>query len=106
MNDELKLDADEQKSFMMYVLNNVYCLTGDNASVSKSVATKTALQIFGCASHRFNLALQDFIEQEKEMVDKINLVVLKPKSHLLSTKLRKLTHLRPKLRNATRWSSA
>ena len=112
-NDESKLDEDEHTSFMMYVLNpygkcwdNVYCLTGDNASLKNSVATKAALQIVGCVSHRFNLALQDFIELEKERVDEINLVVLKPKYLLLSTKLRKLTHLRPKLPNATRWSSA
>ena len=112
MGDESRLDADEHIDFLTYILNlygkswtNVTCLIGDNVSVNCSVANKTGISYIGCASHRLNLAVQDFIKVDELLISKVNNLMVKLRNLLLSAKLRRLTPFRPKLRNSTSWNS-
>ena len=62
--------------------------------------------LVGCASHRFNLAVQQHLNPEyTALLLKINSLMTKLKTLKLSGKLRKLTPLRPVCSNKTRWSS-
>lgn len=113
MGDECHLDAQEHVKFITYVLelygkswDNVICLIGDNCNTNKAVANNASVPLVGCASHRFNLAVQDILREEETCIAKIHSIMVKLRTLLLSAKLLKLTPLRPKTRNATRWSSA
>lgn len=112
MNDESKLDEDEYIEFMSYVLGlyqksleNVICMIGDIVSVNSSISTKTGVPLVGSASHRFNLVVQDVLSCDMELLTKVNLLMVKLRTLRLSARLRRLTSLRPMLRNTTRWIS-
>lgn len=112
IGDECSLNADDHIDFLKYILelygktwSNVIALVGDNVSVNKSISNKTGKPLIGCASHRYNLAVRDIIDGDIDLIDKIAAIMVKLKTLLLSAQLRKLTHLRPRLRNVTRWSS-
>ena len=85
--------------------DNVICLVGDNAAVNKSISTKVGVPLVGCKSHRYNLLVRSVIAGDIKIVSKVNRLMSKLRTLLLSAKLRKLTTLRPKIRNETRWSS-
>lgn len=42
-------------------ISNVTCLVGDNCNTNKSIADILDLPLVGCAAHRFNLAVQDYL---------------------------------------------
>lgn len=112
MGDECSLNADEHIDYLTFVLElynksweNVSVIVGDNVSVNRSISTKTGIPMIGCASHRFNLAVRDYLSSEEHILTKINEIMVKLKSLLIGARLRQFTPLRPKLRNVTRWSS-
>ncbi|KUF88703.1 hypothetical protein AM588_10001926 [Phytophthora nicotianae] len=85
---------------------SVLFMIGDNCSVNQAIGRKIgALPFIGCASHRFQLAVKDFLAEEEVLLAKIHALM----KHLSTIKcraaLRKVTPLAPVLRNATRWSS-
>lgn len=41
--------------------SNVICLIGDNCNVNKSLADLCEVPLVGCAAHRFNLAIQEYL---------------------------------------------
>ena len=86
--------------------NNIICLVGDNVAVNKSISTKVDVPLVGCASHRYNLAVRDVIAGEIELVNKFNTLISKLRTLLLSSKLRKLTPLLPKICNEILCSSS
>ena len=53
-------------------LNNVLFLVGDNCSTNLSVANKVQKPFIGCASHRLNLAVNLIIEEEKNLITKVD----------------------------------
>ena len=61
--------------------------------------------LIGCASHRFALAVQDYIKGNQSVINKIQQLMVKLRGVKLSAKLRQHTNLRHVLFNATRWSS-
>ena len=61
--------------------------------------------MFGFAIHRFNLAMEQLPEAEAEIIGKVSQLMAKLKTLLLAARLCKLTKLRAKTRNMTRWSS-
>ena len=73
---------------------------------NKAIANRACVPLIGCASHRFNLAVQDLLSEEEAALSKVNHLMVKLGTLLLGAKLRKLTPLRPKTRNMTRWSSS
>lgn len=112
MGDESSLNSAEHYGFMTFVLTtfgktweNVICIIGDNCSTNKAVANLAEKPLIGCSSHRFNLAAQLLLDEEEDIIGKINSLMGKLKGLTLAAKLLKLSGLRAKTRNATRWSS-
>lgn len=112
MGDECSLIADEQIRFLTYILelyekswDKVICIIGYNISVNRAISTKTRVRLIGCASHRFNPAVRDYLSDDKYLLTKVNELIVKLRTLLLGARLRRFTPIQPKLRNATRWSS-
>ncbi len=108
LEDDSNLNAEEHISFMNYVLDlygkscsNVRALIDDNATVNRSISSKTDIPLIGCSSHRFNLAVNDILTSYEQILGKINRLMVKLRSLTISARLRKFTHLGPKLRNVT-----
>lgn len=109
--DEISLDADENFAFMSYILylykfswDSISALIGENCSTNKAIANNISKLFIGCASHRFNLAVQLIMVEEEELLSQINCLMSKLEKLLLGEKLLKLMPLRPLTRNSTRWS--
>jgi hypothetical protein len=45
----------------------VICLVGDNCSVNQSMAHIMKVPLLGCASHKFNLAVQRWIDEQPDL---------------------------------------
>ena len=86
-------------------IEDIYCLSADNCNTNKSVAKILGINFIGCSSHRFNLAMEQFLEKEKGIIDKINTVMKKLKQPSLAARLRCSTKLVAKTNCPTRWSS-
>lgn len=85
--------------------SNVVAICGDNAEVNKALATLCGVPLVGCASHRFNLAVIDYLKPYDVIISKVNSLMVKLKSLKISGILRKHTSLCPIKKNETRWSS-
>eukprot|EP00171_Calliarthron_tuberculosum_P001888 IDg1888t1 len=110
--DESTFNADNHVKFFEYVLqlyertwDNVVCLIGDNCATNKAIANNVEIPFIGCASHRYNLAVQILLMDEAVVLEKVHTLMSKLKTLTLGAKLFKLTNLKSKTRNATRWSS-
>ena len=117
LDDEEALNAENHVDFIKFVLgvfdksmDNVVCLTGDNCATNLKIA-KLVNQLnqfcyfVGCASHRFNLCVEDILAPHKLLVDKVNKLMHKMKNLIPAAKLRRLTSLKPITSCVTRWSS-
>ena len=88
-------------------LSRMFCLIEDNCQTNKATADILGVPLLGCCSHRFNLAveayLQQYLSSESELVSKLmsKLATLKQ-----SGRLHLMTSLRPVKRNLTRWTGA
>lgn len=106
---ESHLDAREHVQFLSLVLrlfdnslDNISLITADNCNLNKALANPLGVPLAGCASHRLNGAIQDFLEQK--LLSKINKVMNEISNMVLGVKLRLLTPLTLVLRNVTRWN--
>ncbi|KUF85263.1 hypothetical protein AM587_10005540 [Phytophthora nicotianae] len=81
-------------------------MVGDNCSVNQYIGRKEgAIPFIGCASHRFNLAVKDFLKTEDELITKVQALMAKLRTIKGRALLRRVSHLSPLMRNDTRWSS-
>ncbi|ETM52021.1 hypothetical protein L914_04250 [Phytophthora nicotianae] len=81
-------------------------MVGDNCSVNQCIGRREgAIPLVGCASHRFNLAVQDFLMSETKLIAKIQALMTKLRTIKGRALLRRVSKLAPLLRNDTRWSS-
>ncbi|EGZ14663.1 hypothetical protein PHYSODRAFT_333013 [Phytophthora sojae] len=81
-------------------------MVGDNCSVNQCIGRKEgAIPFIGCASHRFNLAVKDFLKTEDELIAKVHALMTKLRTIKGRALLRRVSHLSPLLRYDTRWSS-
>lgn len=110
--DETDLSADSQSALIIDTLelyerngSNIVCVIGDNCPTNKAVADKLKVPLVGCASHRFNLAVNSYLEDYESVLEKISRISTKLRTIKNSAYLRNKTPLRPVLRNSTRWSS-
>ena len=113
MGDETTLDADEHVGYLSYVLElfgysfeNVVALICDNCNTNKSIANKLSVPLIGCASHRFNLAVQDILSEHETLLFKVHALMKKLRTPLMAARLAKQTPLNAKTQNVTRWSSS
>ena len=86
-------------------MENVCALIGDNCNTNRAMSSSAGVPLIGCANHRFNLAAKEIVSEDEDLLVRINSVMLKLKNLVFAAKLRKLTPLAAKTRNATRWSS-
>ena len=86
-------------------LENLLFLVSDNCSTNQAITNHTAFSLLGCASHRFNLAVQQYLEEHKELLGKIHELMKKFSTIKGRAYLHTFTHLEPRLRQETRWSS-
>lgn len=112
LTGERNLSSDAHIRYFGFVLElygkgwtNVTAIIGDNCNTNTCMAKLVGTHFIGCASHRFNLAMKLFIERSNIVFDKINSIMQKLQNHNLSIGLQEFTHLKPKPRNITRWSS-
>lgn len=78
-------------------------IISDNWNTYKSVSDKLDVNFVGCASHHFNLAVQDIIDKHISTISRILLKNLRTSK--AASKSLNLTPLHAKLGNDTRWSS-
>jgi len=130
MLDEEELGADAhielfESTLSLYGLNkdNVVCFVGDNCATNQAIARKWGIPMVGCASHRFNLAVKHWINEQyqvdgrgkktylKDALDKLSILMGKACNLKAAAKLRELTYdahgreYAAKKENATRWTS-
>lgn len=86
--------------------SNVLFTVGYNCKTNKCLADMRKVPLIECASHRFNLLVDDISENYEDVLSTINRLITKLKGFLLRAKLRKVTSLTSKTRNIARWSSS
>lgn len=112
--DESDLTADSVRSFLKFILENVYgkglsnvtFLVADNATVNKRLADLLNIPLIGCFSHKLHLAIKLLLSQNEKTVSNVREVMKKLRGLKRSAVLRRQTNLSPLLDNETRWSSA
>jgi hypothetical protein len=81
-------------------------MVADNCNVNQYIGRREgAIPMVGCASHRFNLAVTDFLADHETLLAKIQDLMTKLRTIKGRAILRCATDLAPLLRNDTRWSS-
>lgn len=111
--DETSLDAVTHKAFLESILDfyklpqsKLICIIGDNCNLNKRLATIMEIPLVGCRSHRLNLAVEGYMNHNlKEEIESVSKLMSKCSTLKNSGRLRLYTHLRPKTKNVTRWTS-
>jgi hypothetical protein len=110
--DETEYGAISQASFIVDTVEafdrtkeSILFLVGDNTNTNPATATKLGVPFIGCASHRFNLAVQSYLDTYDEIITSINNLMKVLTNVKKAGKLRMNTPLEPVTRNVTRWSS-
>ena len=88
--------------------SDILCLAGDNCSVNQCMARTLQVPLLGCGSHKLNLAVRLWIDEEPGLaaiLSKVSNVMKKASTLKVASKLRALTHYSTVRENATRWSS-
>ena len=87
---------------------NVLCIVGDNCNVNRSMARTLQVPLIGCASHKLNLAVKLWIQNEPQLtaiILKVSNIMKKASNLKVAAQLRLLTTYTAVRENATRWSS-
>lgn len=87
------------------VLDNLVALVGKDFSVNQYINSKPGINLVGCASYNFRLEVKEVLSAKKSKNANVHQLIKKLRTSLLSAKLRRETHLRPKFNNTTRWNS-
>ena len=113
---ENRFTAQTQADFIVDVVENVVenvCrkkedilfLVADNTNTNPATADLLGVPFIGCASHRFNLAVQKYLEPNQKIIVNIHQIMILLSNLKKAGRLRQLTHLEPLSMNTTRWSS-
>lgn len=98
------------KALKMYGkdVEDILCFVGDNCSVNRRMSKDLDVPLLGCASHKFNLAVREWIKDQPSLdhiIKKVAFVMKKASTLKIAAKLRKLTAYSTVRENDTRWSS-
>ena len=109
MADETTQGAEEMSEFVNFTLvqygkslKNVVSITADNCERLSDICQ---VQLVGCHSHRLALAVKEFVKKDEVLIEKMNTMMTKLKSPIMSAEVRKSTPLRPFKYVVTRWLS-
>jgi len=110
--DDESQDADAYIELFRNVLADYNKMVGmvrfivaDNCNTNRSIATKLGDPLVGCTSHRFNLAVNTYLTEHELLFQKVSNLMSQLRQTNNAAELYKLTSLRAKKRNVTRWSS-
>jgi hypothetical protein len=119
--DEMDMGADAhidlvESTLDLYKLEKdmVVCIVGDNCATNRAISRRWNIPLIGCYNHKLNLAVQEYIEQQRglpEVIDKISTLMSKACNLKMAAQLRDLTleahgvSLKAKQKNKTRWTS-
>ena len=81
-------------------------LIANNCELKKGVAERTKIPMIGCASHRFQSAVETPLKSFNPILLKIHSLMSKLRTLKLLAKLRDFTNLRPVTYLVTRWSGS
>jgi hypothetical protein len=85
----------------------VVAYIGDNCGTNQKISNDTKIPLIGCASHRFNLAINTWLENNAEftsILEAIHELMIPLRQLKNEARLRSLTDLCPVKDNVTRWS--
>ena len=85
-------------------IHNVEAFICDNCKL-KSISDSVTRPMIGCASHRFSLAVIEFVADKMVVFNKVQALMIKLHTLKSSAELRQRTHLKPVVFCVTRWSS-
>ena len=112
LENEDDLGADEHNRFVEATLQlfnktteAIACIVGDNCNVNQAMARRLGVPLVGCYNPKFNLAVGLSLDPHEALLNKLHALMTCCRTLLNRAKLRRLTHLAPLVRNATRWSS-
>ena len=77
-------------------LENVVAFIDDNSPVNKKVSTDSGIPLIGCSSHKLNRAVEQWVEEDvdvKEALNVVNDLMVQLRKLENAAKLRKLTRL-------------
>ncbi|ETM03566.1 hypothetical protein L917_00239 [Phytophthora nicotianae] len=80
-------------------------LIGDNCATNQAIATLLNVPLIGCASHRFNLAVNAYLSYYKTEVEVVSALMAALRTINNRAALLEYTSLFPRRPNATGWSS-
>ncbi|ETO99522.1 hypothetical protein F441_23063 [Phytophthora nicotianae CJ01A1] len=80
-------------------------VVGDNCPTNKAIATRLKVPLIGCASHRFNLAVCDYLTEYADLIAEVQVLCIQLRHPNNSAALAAFTGLKPLKANVTRWSS-
>ena len=75
--------------------------------MNRKISSNTSIPLIECASHKFNLAVELWIESQKDLADALKALrelMVQLRTVKNSARLRELTHLGAILPNETRWT--
>ncbi|ETI49865.1 hypothetical protein L917_06125 [Phytophthora nicotianae] len=82
--------------------SNCLFLVGDNCAANKRLANLLGVSLIGCASHRLNLVVRDYLKPFEESLDQVQQLVRKLRTLKQVAQLRTKTPLAAVLRQDTR----
>ena len=94
--------------------DDIACIIGDNCNTNKAISTRWDIPMVGCASHRLNLAVKQWIDSHgniAEAIEKVSTLMAKASNLKTAARLRELTldyhgvSLKAVRENVTRWTS-
>ncbi|OWZ09566.1 hypothetical protein PHMEG_00017707 [Phytophthora megakarya] len=80
-------------------------IVGDNCSTNQNISTGLGIPLIGCASHRFNLAINRSLQDYQTQIDQIQNLMIQLRHLKNAAALSKATKYKPLKANAARWSS-
>ncbi|OWY97050.1 hypothetical protein PHMEG_00032513 [Phytophthora megakarya] len=80
-------------------------IVGDNCAVNKRLANIMGMPLVGCASHRLQLAVRDYLTPHEAALEEVQTLMRKLRTLTQAAKLRDKTPLMPVVRQDTRWAS-
>lgn len=83
---------------------NLLFLVADSTAVNPKIARELKIGFVGCFSHRFNLVLEDYLKTFANPLEDIKKIMMALSTLKIAGQLRKLSNLKPKFYNSTRWS--
>lgn len=86
-------------------ISMVAFLVADNCATNQRIATLLELPLVGCASHRYNLAVNRYLAAYEPELAAVNSLMVQLRHVNNAAELSKFTDLKPVKRNVTRWSS-